>query len=37
MKSENDAPPTRPEAPPALMGGATVPVEFLGQLLAEKD
>jgi PAS domain S-box-containing protein len=35
MKSEHDAPPSRPEAPPALTGAATVPVEFLGPLLAE--
>ena len=35
MKSENDAPPSRPEASPALMGAATAPVELLGQLLEE--
>ena len=35
MKPENDAPPSRPEAPPALMGGAAVPVELLGPVLAE--
>ena len=35
MKSEHDAPPSRPEAPPALTGAAAVPVEFLGPLLAE--
>ena len=35
MKSENDAPPSRPEAPPALMGGATAPGEWLGPALAE--
>lgn len=35
MKSEHNAPPSRPEAPPALTGAAAVPVEFLGPLLAE--
>ena len=35
MKSEHDAPPNRPDAPPALTGAATVPVEFLGPLLAD--
>jgi hypothetical protein len=35
MKSEHDAPPSRPEAPPALTGAAAVPVSFLGQLLEE--
>ena len=35
MKSENDAPPSRPEAPPALMGDAAAPVELLGPALAE--
>ncbi|MBM4300805.1 MAG: PAS domain S-box protein [Deltaproteobacteria bacterium] len=35
MKSEHDAPPSRPEAPPALTGAAAVPVEFLGPLLAK--
>jgi PAS domain S-box-containing protein len=35
MKSKHDAPPGRPEAPPALTGAAAVPVSFLGPLLAE--
>jgi PAS domain S-box-containing protein len=35
MKSEHDAPQSRPDAPPALTGAATMPVEFLGSLLAE--
>ena len=35
MKSEHDAPPNRPEAPPALTGAAAVPVEFLGPALAD--
>ena len=35
MKSEQDAAPSRTEAPPALMGGATVPVDLLGPALAE--
>src|SRR3989339_1005760 len=35
MKSENDAPPIRPEAPPALNGAVTAPVELLGPALAE--
>ena len=35
MKSENDAPPIRSAAPPALMAGATAPVELLGPALAE--
>ncbi|HZK14026.1 MAG TPA: hypothetical protein VFC55_05885, partial [Desulfobaccales bacterium] len=35
MKPENDAPPSRPEAPPALMGAATAAVELLGPAVAE--
>ena len=35
MKSEHDAPPSRPEAPPALTGAAAMSVSFLGPLLAE--
>jgi len=35
MKSEQDAPPRKPDVAPALTGAATVPVEFLGPLLAE--
>ena len=32
MKSEYDAPPNRPETPPALTGGAAVPV-YLGNIV----
>ena len=35
MKSEDDSPPSRPGAPPALTGCATLPVECLGPLLGE--
>ena len=35
MKSEHDAPPSRPETPPALTGGAAVPVSCLGPLLGD--
>ncbi|MCG2770948.1 MAG: PAS domain S-box protein [Desulfobacterales bacterium] len=35
MKSEHDAPPSGPDAPPALTGAAAMPVEFLGPLLEE--
>ena len=35
MKSEHDAPPSRPEAPPALTGAAAVPVSCLNPLLDE--
>jgi PAS domain S-box-containing protein len=33
MKSEQDAPPSRPDVAPALTGAAAVPLEFLDQLL----
>jgi two-component system NtrC family sensor kinase len=35
MKSERDAPKSRPETPPARPGAAGAPVAFLGQLLAD--
>ena len=35
MKSDHDAPPSRPEASPALTGAAAVPVEFLDPLLED--
>ncbi|HLD46417.1 MAG TPA: PAS domain S-box protein [Desulfobaccales bacterium] len=35
MKSDHDAASSRSEAPPALMAGATAPVELLGPALAE--
>ena len=35
MKSERDAPPSRPDVPPALTGTAAVPMELLSALLGD--